>query len=51
MKKVEEEMKLSLIRDIMKLSDKQVEYILNNLKEENSYLIKLRSGGLQNANF
>nr|DAE46947.1 MAG TPA: tail assembly chaperone protein [Ackermannviridae sp.] len=34
MKKVEEEMKLSLIRDIMKLSDKQIEYILNNLKGE-----------------
>lgn len=51
MKKVEEELKLSLIRDIMKLSDKQIEYILNNLKEDNSDLIKLRSGGLQNANF
>ena len=51
MKKVEEELKLSLIRDIMKLSDKQIEYILNNLKEDNSDLIKLRSGGFQNANF
>ena len=27
-------LKLSLIRDIMKLSDKQIEYILNNLKGE-----------------
>lgn len=51
MKKVEEEMKLSLIRDIIKLSDKQIKYILNNLKEDNSDFIKLRSGGLQNANF
>ena len=33
-KKVEEELKLSLIRDIMKLTDKQLEYILNNLKGE-----------------
>lgn len=33
MKKVEEELKLSLIRDIMKLTDKQLEYILNNLKK------------------
>ena len=32
--KVEEELKLSLIRDIMKLTDKQIEYILNNLKGE-----------------
>lgn len=28
------ELKLSLIRDIMKLTDKQLEYILNNLKGE-----------------
>ena len=28
-------LKLSLIRDIMKLTDKQLEYILNNLKGEN----------------
>ena len=28
------ELKLSLIRDIMKLSNKQIEYILNNLKGE-----------------
>lgn len=29
------ELKLSLIRDIMKLTDKQLEYILNSLKGEN----------------
>lgn len=29
------ELKLSLIRDIMKLTDKQLEYVLNNLKGEN----------------
>lgn len=28
------ELKLSLIRDIMELTDKQLEYILNNLKGE-----------------
>ena len=28
------ELKLSLIRDIMKLTDKQLKYILNNLKGE-----------------
>lgn len=28
------ELKSSLIRDIMKLTDKQLEYILNNLKGE-----------------
>lgn len=28
------ELKLSLIRDIMKLTDKQLEYILNNLNGE-----------------
>lgn len=28
------ELKLSLIRDIVKLTDKQLEYILNNLKGE-----------------
>lgn len=33
------ELKLSLIRDIMELTDKQLEYILNNLK-----------GGLPHAN-
>lgn len=33
------ELKLSLIRDIVKLTDKQLEYILNNLK-----------GGLLHAN-
>lgn len=29
------ELKVSLIRDIMKMSDKQLQYILNNLKGEN----------------
>ena len=29
-------LKLSLIRDILKLTDKQIEYILNNLKGENN---------------
>lgn len=28
------ELKLSLIRDIMEFTDKQLEYILNNLKGE-----------------
>lgn len=30
------ELKLSLIRDIMELTDKQIKYILNNLKGENN---------------
>lgn len=30
------ELKLALIRDIMKMSDKQLQYILDNLKGENS---------------
>ena len=29
------ELRLSLIKDVMTLTDKQIEYILNNLKGEN----------------
>ena len=30
------ELRLSLIKDVMTLTDKQIEYILNNLKGENN---------------
>lgn len=30
------DLRLSLIKDVMTLTDKQLEYILNNLKRENN---------------
>lgn len=48
---MEEKLKLSLIRDIIKLTDNQVEFVLNNLKKDNNNPIEFRSGGFQNANF
>lgn len=33
------ELKLAIIRDIMNMSDKQLQYILNNLKGEDSHVV------------
>lgn len=33
------ELKLAIIRDIMNMSDKQLQYILNNLKGEDAHAV------------